>query len=52
MEVEEALGVLEGLIQSESELLRPVFYIDQKVRNLLPERLGIAVESHPRWNLS
>ena len=42
----------EGLIESESDLLRPVFYIEEEVRDWLGDRLRDEVEAHPRWNLS
>ena len=42
----------EGLIESESDLLRPIFYIEEEVRDWLGDRLQEEVEAHPRWNLS
>ena len=45
-------AVEEGLIESESDLLRPVFYIEEDVRDWLEDRLREEVEAHPRWNLS
>ena len=42
----------EGLIESESDLLRPIFYIEEEVRDWLGDRLREEVEAHPRWNLS
>lgn len=45
-------AIEEGLIESESDLLRPVFYIEEEVRDWLGDRLREEVEAHPRWNLS
>ncbi len=42
----------EGLIESESDLLMPQFYIEREVREWLGDRLREESESHPRWNLS
>ena len=42
----------EGLIESQSELIRPVFYIDENVRDWLGDRLREEAAVHPRWNLS
>lgn len=42
----------EGIIASESDLLRPVFYIAEPLRDWLPDRLRAAASAHPRWNLT
>ncbi len=42
----------EGIITSESDLLRPVFYIAESVRDWLPDRLRAEASAHPRWNLT
>ena len=42
----------EGMIQSESDLLEPVFYIEPRVRDWLPDRLRSEAARRPRWNLS
>lgn len=42
----------ERLITSESDLLRPVFYIAESVRSWLPDRLRAEAAAHPRWNLT
>ncbi len=42
----------EGLIESESDLIRPIFYIEEEVRGWLGDRLREEVEARPRWNLS
>ena len=41
----------EGLIGSESELMRPTFYIDAVVRDWLADRLREEAAEYPRWNL-
>ena len=41
----------EGLIESESELMRPTFYIDAVVRDWLADRLREEAAEYPRWNL-
>ena len=41
----------EGLIASESELMRPVFYIEPQVRDWLADRLREEAAGYPRWNL-
>ena len=41
----------EGLIASESELMRPTFYIDAGVRDWLADRLREEAAEYPRWNL-
>ena len=41
----------EGLIESESELMRPTFYTDASVRDWLADRLREEATEYPRWNL-
>ena len=41
----------EGLIESESELMRPTFYTDTGVRDWLADRLHEEAAEYPRWNL-
>ena len=41
----------EGLIESESELMRPIFYIDAGVRDWLADMLREEAAEYPRWNL-
>lgn len=41
----------EGLIVSESELMRPTFYIDAGVQDWLADRLREEAAEYPRWNL-
>ena len=45
-------AVEEGMIESESELIQPVFYISEEVRDWLPDRLKEEAASRPRWNLT
>ncbi len=42
----------EGMIESESDLLKPVFYIEPNVRGWLGDRLKAEAADRPRWNLS
>ena len=41
----------EGLIESESELVRPTFYTDAGVRDWIADRLREEAAAYPRWNL-
>ena len=41
----------EGLIESESELMRPTFYTDASVRGWIADRLREEAAEYPRWNL-
>ena len=41
----------EGLIESESELVRPTFYTDASVRDWIADRLREEAAEYPRWNL-
>ena len=45
-------AIEEGMIESESDLIRPVFYIAEEVRDWLPDRLKAEAADRPRWNLS
>ena len=45
------LAVEEGLIQSESDLLRPTFYVDPSVRDWIADYVRNISETHPRWHL-
>ena len=40
------------MIESESDLIKPVFYISEEVRDWLPDRLKEEAASRPRWNLT
>lgn len=46
------IALNEGLIQSDSDLIRPVFYVDHDVKDWISDRLRDETEAHPRWNLS
>lgn len=46
------IALEEGLIESESDLLRPTFYVAPTVRDWIADRLRSESESHPRWHLS
>ncbi len=45
-------AIEEGMIESESDLIRPVFYVSDEVRDWLPDRLRAEAASMPRWNLT
>ena len=45
-------AVEEGMVESESDLIRPVFYISEDVREWLPDRLKEEAANRPRWNLT
>lgn len=45
------IALEEGLIESESELVKPVFYVASEVREWLSDRLKAEAEANPRWNL-
>ena len=46
------LSMEEGLIESDSDLLEPTFYVEPAVRDWLPERLQDEAAAHPRWNVT
>ncbi|HLF03861.1 MAG TPA: cobalamin-dependent protein [Dehalococcoidia bacterium] len=46
-----ARAVEEGLVQDQSELIRPTFYLAPTVREWLVDHLKAEVAGHPRWNL-
>ncbi len=41
----------EGLIAGEGDLLRPVFYLAEEVKDWIADRLKEEVAANPRWNL-
>ena len=47
--IEAALN--EGLIACESDLIRPVFYLANEVKDWIADRLKEEVATNPRWNL-
>lgn len=42
----------EGIIESQSDLLKPTFYVAPEVRGWIADRLRSESETHPRWHLS
>lgn len=42
----------EGLIQTQSDLLKPTFYLASEVQDWLADRLRAESENQPRWHLS
>ena len=44
-------ALAEGLIQSESDLMQPTFYIAPEVRSWLADTLRAEAAPYPRWNL-
>jgi hypothetical protein len=46
------IALKEGLIESESDLLKPTFYVSPAVRDTIADRLRAEAETHPRWHLS
>ena len=48
---EAALAVSEGTIADEAELIKPVFYLAEPVREWLVEHLQAAAGGNPRWNV-
>ncbi len=49
--LEATLALSEGLIASESDLIKPTFYITPHLRNWLPNKLCTEADQHPRWNV-
>ncbi len=47
-----AIALKEGLINDESELVKPTFYIAEGVRDWIVDYLKEQTEQHPRWSLS
>ena len=45
------LAIEEGLIQSESDLIRPTFYVESGVRDWIADYVRKISETHPRWHL-
>ncbi|MCH8063289.1 MAG: cobalamin-dependent protein [Chloroflexi bacterium] len=45
------LAIEEGLIQSESDLIRPTFYVEPGVRDWIADYVRKISETHPRWHL-
>ena len=47
-----AIAKREGLINDESELVKPTFYIADEVKDWIVDYLQEQVSKDPRWNLS
>ena len=48
---EAELALRDGLITDESELIRPVFYVAEAVRDWIVDRLKTEACKYPRWNV-
>jgi hypothetical protein len=44
-------ALAEGLIEDESDLIKPTFYLTESVRDWIVDDLQAEVAKHPRWNL-
>ena len=49
--IEAQMAVSEGLIEDESQLLKPTFYLAEGVKDWIVEYLQEATSGMPRWNL-
>ena len=49
--IEAQMAVSEGLIEDESQLLKPTFYLAEGVKDWIVEYLQEAASGMPRWNL-
>ena len=45
------IALQEGLITDESELIKPIFYVAEAVRDWIEDRLRAEAVQYPRWNL-
>ena len=45
------MALSEGLIENESELIKPTFYVAEEVKDWIVEYLQKAAAVMPRWNL-
>jgi hypothetical protein len=48
---EARIAMSQGLINSETDLICPTFYIDPEVKPWLQDRLAVETSNNPRWNL-
>ena len=48
---EAQMALSEGLIENESELIKPTFYVAEEVKDWIVEYLQEAASAMPRWNL-
>ena len=46
-----ALARSEGIISDESELIKPIFYLAESVRDWLLDSLQAEASQNPRWNV-
>jgi hypothetical protein len=44
-------ALAEGLIEDESDLIKPTFYLAEPVRDWIVDHLQAEAAKHPRWNL-
>ena len=44
-------ALAEGLIEDESDLIKPTFYLAESVRDWIVEHLQTEAAKRPRWNL-
>jgi hypothetical protein len=44
-------AIAEGLIEDESDLIKPTFYLAESVRDWIVDHLQAEAAKHPRWNL-
>jgi hypothetical protein len=44
-------ALAEGLIQDESDLIKPTFYLAESVREWIVDDLQAEAAQHPRWNV-
>jgi hypothetical protein len=44
-------AIAEGLIEDESDLIKPTFYLAACVRDWIVDHLQTEAAKHPRWNL-
>ena len=45
------LALQEGLIADEGQLIRPVFYVEEAVKDWIVDYLEAETARNPRWNL-
>ena len=44
-------AIKEGLIKEEGDLIRPIYYLEESVRDWIVDYLRAEAETNPRWNL-
>ena len=45
------IALKEGVIQDESDLIKPTFYLADSVKNWIADRLAAEADANPRWNV-